>query len=360
MAKRDGASANLQQRLVCLDAMRGIAAVLVLIHHDARTLGAVDMLPAGFLSVDFFFLLSGFVVARAYETKLGLGLGGVAFLGLRMRRLLPVMWLGIVAGAVEIIFAGFGLSEAALRLLAQLLFIPILAGATSFFPLNGVQWSLLFELAANAVHGSILWKRPVMSLVALCATAFALFAAVTCYFGTAGVGDTGATIWAGIPRVFFSYTLGVLLYRLWVRGDLPNFSLGTRVTALSLPALLIVSGLVRHLNPPIVDLATILIFPLLLISGLNAADAGHLEVFCRKLGLLSYPLYAIHLPVLYAGRIVIDHHFATQGLPMIVLGAATAVACAMFIAHTVESPAARLAWEGRMNWLLARGRPAVT
>src|SRR6202790_2270034 len=89
-----------------LDGLRGTAAIMVVIYHLFEAYFPVvghHPTPHGYLAVDFFFLLSGFVVGYAYDDRWGrMGLRG--FLARRLIRLHPMVILGSVIGAIAFYF----------------------------------------------------------------------------------------------------------------------------------------------------------------------------------------------------------------------------------------------------------------
>src|ERR1700761_6004380 len=77
-----------------LDGLRGVAAIAVMLHHF-RPLTAPWLFAHGYLAVDLFFLLSGFVIAHAYDARFRKGLGVPAFLVIRLIRLWPMIAFGV-------------------------------------------------------------------------------------------------------------------------------------------------------------------------------------------------------------------------------------------------------------------------
>jgi peptidoglycan/LPS O-acetylase OafA/YrhL len=76
-----------------LDGLRGVAAIAVTSLHFRFELGKF-LLPHSYLAVDFFFVLSGFVLAYAYEDRLSEGMKPIQFLRLRVIRLYPLYLIG--------------------------------------------------------------------------------------------------------------------------------------------------------------------------------------------------------------------------------------------------------------------------
>jgi peptidoglycan/LPS O-acetylase OafA/YrhL len=117
-----------------LDGLRGIAALIVLIYHALGPTYGIAGFRGGFLAVDFFFMLSGFVVARAYEQRLADGLSFAGFLKIRFDRLYPTIAAGVLIGAVAFMATG---KPALILTLMSLLMIPSLSHRDGLFPVNG-------------------------------------------------------------------------------------------------------------------------------------------------------------------------------------------------------------------------------
>jgi peptidoglycan/LPS O-acetylase OafA/YrhL len=172
-------------RLYGLDALRGIAALVVAVHHLASIYNLAPLPLNPFIAVDVFFILSGFVMTRTYEDRLRNGLTTLAFVKLRYRRLFMPLAIGSTIG--------FGLAVAtygpAVQLVAAyvliLLFLPAIG--PSAFLLNVPAWSLFVEIFCNASHGAIFAKMSNTRLVALIVACGVLFAACFATDGVIGV-----------------------------------------------------------------------------------------------------------------------------------------------------------------------------
>ena len=285
-----------------LDALRGVAAVLVMLHHAAPALLGAELAPAGYLAVDFFFLLSGFVIAGAFEPRFAEGLDAATFLKLRVARLYPVMAAGILLGAADALFDGTPPALTGLRLAAQLLFVPFAEAGPGLFALDGVQWSLFFELAANLLHAALLARLPIRSLAAVAAVAFAGLAVAAVAHGTIAVGDVASDFWGGVPRVLFSYTLGIALRRRFDRDPGPAVGIGIAPVCGLFVAVVLAAGPVARVAPaPLVQLAIVaLVFPSILLLAARARLPERAAALAGLAGRLSFPLYAIHCPLIAA------------------------------------------------------------
>jgi peptidoglycan/LPS O-acetylase OafA/YrhL len=138
-----------------LNLLRGLAALAVVLFHASPIFGR-QMAPSGYLAVDLFFILSGFVIAHVYDPRFAAGLTARSFILARMARFWPLFALGTVIGAGWTLLenvvsppAALSISETLGISALSLLYIPRITGA-DLFPLNVPAWSLFFELIVNA------------------------------------------------------------------------------------------------------------------------------------------------------------------------------------------------------------------
>ena len=280
-----------------LDALRGVAALLVLALHIGQMLPSYRAVAHGYLGVDLFFGLSGFVLAAAYEPRL---LDGTTrFMGYARQRLIrvyPMILVGLGLGVAVAATASYPPDHLVLRTTLQLASLPWLFGWGHTFVLNPTQWSLFFELGVNAVHAFFvrrLTMRVVATIVgisALCLT----FGIVR--EGTANLGwDRHTWVW-GFPRTSMSFFLGVLYCRLWRRGALPTFGRMAWLCVPALPALVI--G-VSFVGTGWADVFAVLVgLPAILLASISVTARGGVDRLCRWAGGVSYPLYATQGPLL--------------------------------------------------------------
>jgi peptidoglycan/LPS O-acetylase OafA/YrhL len=285
-----------RRHYLTLDALRGVAAFAVMIYHQQHT----AVVGHGYLAVDFFFLLSGFVIAKAYERKLLSGMRFADFALVRIARLYPLLIAATLLAASYMAMSGIRRGEDLtwVRVLpAALLALPDPSGtlAPDPFPLLPVVWSLFFELLANFVFAArIDWlsTRRLSAIVA--ASALLLFLALT-HHGNGELGNTYATLWAGVPRVLFSFFAGVLLFRAHTNSRLVSWAL----SPLALTIILFGTLAVPHDVPWIYDaLCVFVIFPLILIAAMNIEPKARWRPLARFSADLSYPLYLLHLPLM--------------------------------------------------------------
>lgn len=331
------------ERIAALDALRGIAAALVVAHHVSwAMLNSPRFVGHGYLSVDFFFLLSGFVVARTYEPRLKWSMTFVAYARIRLTRLYPLMALGVIAGFVAYSLIGPFIPDRGTRLVAQLLFVPTLWMAGELFALNSVQWSLLVELAANGLHAAILRYLTTLRLAAVVASLAVGEVLTAHHFGNLQVGWSARSFLVGFVRGGFGFFAGVLCYRLHLLGRLPTLRVPWPIVAVALPVLVVVASHYQlsirwYVDPLIVIVA----MPAVLIMGINTVMTGVAKTVGKIAGEISYPMYAIQAPVLLAvlgvsKRVAVDASpYALCAVAAVaVLIAATAL---MFIDRRLQS-----------------------
>ena len=342
-------------RLAALDGVRGVAALIVMGLHIAGAMGS-GLLGHGYLMVDLFFLMSGFVLSAGYGARLAEGGAGAWFAGKRLARLYPLALAGLLLGAA--VAAGLavggqrGLEDQPLLLLMlAALFLPWLGGGL-VVPFNGPAWSLQLELWINLAYGYCArWLTDRRLAVLTGAAAVVLIAATL----SAGQFDGGFAnndpsrsagpfgYFVGWARVAFAFPLGILLHRGWAAGRL------SKVTATSaawlLPAALLLIALPLPGLSPLYDLAAVLLlFPLLVVLAANTAVGGRGARVNALLGRLSYGLYVLHGPIVVAFK-----YLEPAGLPLGArlawygLAAALAIVAAALAERWIDRPARRWA-----------------
>lgn len=312
-----------------LDGLRGIAALSIVVLHTPHFFGQWH-LPYSFLSVDLFFVLSGFVLAGAYQAKFVAGMSAAGFFRLRLIRLFPLYLLGTLLGVpvalMAMKFGGSGLSVEwssglfALSLPLSLLMLPTpAAGVDGFlYPFNPVLWTIFFELAVNMVYAVL--ARPLadirkLSLLVL-VSAVALVV-VASRIGTLDAGATWFTFLGGVSRMMFSFFCGVLVFRLR-----QPIRLQSSLLALGLLAVLL--GLLAAPHSNVSALATILLlFPALVWAASCIEPGPALQRTFAWLGVTSYAVYAVHKPLyqILLGFLIIAFPVKPQSLaPWIGIG----------------------------------------
>ncbi|MEI9986891.1 MAG: acyltransferase [Aliidongia sp.] len=300
---------------VALDGFRGIAALCVAFGHG-RFLVAGAPTPffaESYLAVDFFFVLSGFVLEHAYGGALRSGMAPGRFMLLRLIRLYPLYGLALLlSGLLAVVQQVYGPAGAPAPLgdwLSGLLLIPSPASPDFLFPLNIPAWSLFFELLANlafALAGR--WLRT-GAVAAICASSVLLLVMANGFgwlgFGGAGGGMNVGVDWASIGgggvRVTFSFFAGVLLYRLRQQQPRP-----VRVPLIVLVAILLAVLAAYPISGYQVEfdlVATLAVFPGLVFLGAHVVPGKRTSVVLHWLGAVSFGVYVLQMLCLHGGAV---------------------------------------------------------
>ena len=297
-----------------LDGLRGIAALAVVIFHFMEWVfpdPTNNFIGHGFLAVDFFFCLSGFVIGYAYDdriTKMGIG----EFFKARLIRLHPLVVFGSVLGLLGFLLDPFALPVAynagklALLFIASVLLIPLPLMEDRFFNnfgLNAPSWSLFWEYVANIFYAFVLYKVGRRSLAALTILAAAGICLVGYRAGNLLGGWAGNNFFDGGARVAYSFLAGLFLYR-------SNWIIKNKIGFIGLAILLALAFIMpgskwNWLTEPLVVL---FYFPLLVSLGAGAFLSSKWKKVCQFSGNISYPLYMTH----YAFIWVFGNYFTNQ------------------------------------------------
>ncbi len=302
------------RRFEALDGLRGLAALGVLLYHGLYW-SSFSPFQHGYLAVDFFFGLSGFVIAAAYEKRWRSGLGIGAFFGRhRFVRLYPLLAFSTLVG-----FAGACLGLAGdnpstpLDLLRQLFLLPRYStvGNAAPYPLDNVQWSIFYELVANAVHVLFLRHMRVRSLLVVWAGAALALLWLTYRYDTYD-GGSSVHLWRiGLVRVVLSYTAGVILWRAYVAGRLPTIPGGWIAGSVLLMACLAFPhSFIRHHWQD--EAIVLFVFPVVIAASVGQIRSRLVGRTCSVLGDLSYPVYLLQVPLFWLLGAALRHTAAPK------------------------------------------------
>lgn len=324
---------------VVLDGLRGVAALFVVIFHFME-MAIWDYsklwIGHGYLAVDFFFCLSGFVLGYAYDDRIAtMGLG--RFFKSRLIRLHPLVILGSVLGLIAFyanpygIIPGYGPGKVAMIFLASILLLPWGAmpeRSRNLFTLNAPAWSLFWEYIANIVFSLVLYRLRRNTLAVLTFLAAILLCYAGHLSGNLSGGWSSSNFWDGGARVAFSFLAGLLVYRM-------NWRPRTRLGFLALSLLLVLALISPYVRGAWVREAAIIIlyFPLLVALGAGATISPRMHRLAKFSGELSYPLYMTHYSVIWIwGDLAQKHHLATQGHAITGLGPTVACGTLLMLA----------------------------
>ena len=353
-----------KSRYEILDGLRGVAALVVVFYHLMECYPAEYVgkyFSHGYLAVDFFFALSGFVIGYAYDDRWKL-MSMKDFFKRRIARLHPMVFFGVMVGVCFFYYTGgielFDTVDGAawwmvlLQALLLMLMIPLPAsmdirGWGELNSLNGPIWTLMFEYVANIFYALVLRHLPKLALGVLVAVSAVLTADLTLrlnlfgllvsewnsYSVIGGFVFDAEHVYIGYVRLLYPFLMGLLLCRLgWkirVKGGFWVTSLIILIM-LSVPTL----GGVNKIVDGMYQLVVILLgFPLVLAIGAGSSLKGKKSSrICKFLGDISYPLYITHYPLIYLhtswAQRYPDAPFGTQ-----VMVAVSTLVIALFIAR---------------------------
>ena len=316
-----------KQHFEILDGLRGIAALAVVTFHFmewAYPDASKNFIGHGFLAVDFFFCLSGFVIGYAYDDRMA-KMGVLQFFKLRIIRLHPLVVAGSVLGLLAFLFDPFGghpelysTGKIILAFICSVLLIPLPEIADrgfNLFSFNAPAWSLFWEYVANIVYGLVIYRirrgylllLTIISAVAICFVAYRA--------GNLLGGWSGPTFWDGCARISYSFLAGLLIYR-------SNWIIKNKLGFISLAILLLLAFMMpfskwNWLSEPFIVL---FYFPLLISLGAGATLTSGLKKVCIFSGKISYPLYMTHYAVLWMfGNYYTSHKPDTFQLALITI-----------------------------------------
>lgn len=307
-----------------LDGLRGVAALMVIWYHifEGFATSPVDQhFNHGYLAVDFFFILSGFVIGYAYDDRWKT-MKTKDFFKRRLIRLHPMVILGVVLGAITFYIQGcekwngshVSISMLIASMLIGLFLIPAVPGSCTevrgngeMFPLNGPSWSLFFEYIGNILYALFIRRLSTKALTVLVVLAGIGLASFSIFnfsgYGHLGVGWTMAdyNLVGGFLRLLFSFSIGLLMSRIFKPIQLKGAFWICSIMVIILLAMPYIGNSESPWMNGIYDsICTIIIFPILVYLGASGKTTDKKSSkICKFLGDISYPLYIVHYPFMY-------------------------------------------------------------
>lgn len=326
-----------KQRYDILDGLRGIAAVGVLVYHifEAHGLNKFDLVIGhGYLAVDFFFVLSGFVIGYAYDDRWG-KMTILSFVKRRILRLHPMVIFGMALGAVLFYFGAstvFNLIndtpvwKMLVYTLAGMALIPIppsgdIRGWREMYTIDAPAWTLFFEYIANFLYALFIRRlgRTALAVVVGLAACAVIYQTVLTQGDVSGGWEwSGHHLQVGFTRLLYPFFAGLLIYRLGWKIRIKNAFLLTSlllvaifaVPQLGSPESLWINGLYEAV-------VIIVVFPAIVLAGAGSNLTNKRAVaLCRLLGDISYPVYLVNYPLvyIYTGYISDTHYSIGQAI----------------------------------------------
>ncbi len=348
---------NTRQHFEILDGLRGVAAFAIVIFHFMEWVFPdinKNFIGHGFLAVDFFFCLSGFVIGYAYDDRIGkIGIG--SFFKRRLIRLHPLVIFGSVLGLLGLFLdpyaapVSFGIGKLALLFICSLLLIPLPIMEERFFnnfSLNAPAWSLFWEYIANIVYAFILYRLGRRSLFVLTILAAGGICFVSYRAGNLLGGWSKDNFFDGGVRVAYSFSAGLLIFR-------SNWIIKNRLGFLGLATLLLFAFIMpgsdwNWITEPLV---VIFYFPLLVALGAGSTLSSQWKKICRFSGDISYPLYMTHYFAIwiFGSYFTNKKHEAGELTFVVIAGVALLVVFAYLVMKFYDIPVRRYLSKKRLQ-----------
>lgn len=345
-----------------LDGLRGVAAILVVFYHifegfafaegtNGAGDGIIRTLNHGHIAVDFFFILSGFVISYAYDDRWGrMSIGN--FFKRRLIRLHPMLIMGAVIGAIAFFTTGCARWDGTTAptgwvmtaLLLTMFMIPAVPGVPyevrgngEMFPLNGPAWSLFFEYMGNILYALFIrrlsTKILAMLTLILGITHAWFFVCNVSGYDMVGVGWTidSVNFWGGLVRMLFPFTMGILLARTFKPRKIKAAFWICSIVLIAVFAVPHISSTgSASLNSLYEVVCIAVLFPVIVwVGACGSAKQGFTGKINRTLGDISYPLYIVHYPIMYIfyAWLIKNRHYSLHSC----LGMAIAVVVASIL-----------------------------
>ena len=331
-----------KQRYEILDGLRGVAAIIVIIFHffELYSFGnpAKQIINHGYLAVDFFYVLSGFVIGYAYDDRWD-RMSYWDFYKRRLIRLHPMVIAGSVLGLCYYYFGEGATCPKIENVKPHYFFINIIMnifmiptpneldtrgwGETNSF--NGPNWTLSYEYLINILYSLVLRRLHTIIIGILCLLSSLLVLNLTLNFDVFNVMQerestkytviggwslTSCELCVGFTRLFYPFFAGYLVYRLNIKIKIPYSFIICSLLLIFFLCFIRVGGDDHPIFNGIYEaFVIIVIFPLIIMIGAGDNTKNELIIkICKFIGELSYPIYITHYPIIYANAGWTDYH----------------------------------------------------
>lgn len=330
-------------RYEILDGLRGVAALMVVAYHLCEvymTSYADAMVNHGYLAVDFFFALSGFVIGYAYDDRWD-RMTTWGFFKRRLTRLHPMVIFGVLVGVICFYFqdctdfylvSGTGVGKLMIVMLINMLMIPLIPsmdirGTAEVSALNGPTWTLMYEYLANIVYAFVLRRLPKIALAVLLCIGATLTLDValnldifgmldgyeTPYAILGGWASSGQSVYIGITRLTYPFLAGLLLSRMNWTLNVKNAFLWCSIAIVLLFNVPFLGGHSMMAEGLFNSAMILLVMPLIVSIAAGSSLTGKASSkLCKFCGDISFPLYITHYPFVFIQHAWVQNH---PGLP---------------------------------------------
>ena len=285
--------------------MRGIASILVLARHTSSYWMGLQFYHS-YLAVDMFFMLSGFVISHAYDKRLTKKSMSITdFLITRVIRLYPLYLLAAIVSALvffpkKALFHGEidQVEDYFISMFLSLIYLPSKVLLTdSLYPINGVSWSLFYELIINILYVIFRPTLTTVNLLIIILLSGLNLAYIAMTMNTIDFGSTWDlfSINSGFTRTVFGFSIGLILHRIFVEKAIRQISTEKSIFLAIIATCALIMVDLGKWNGLLDCFCLIFVFPFAILfgAGINPRQGRVMSIFIT-LGIISYPVYLLH------------------------------------------------------------------
>ena len=318
-------------RYEILDGLRGVAAIIVVAYHLIECYPAqltTKFFSHGYLAVDFFFALSGFVIGYAYDDRWK-KMNTLDFIKRRITRLHPLVIFGTFLGVCFFYYSGsidlFDKVDSAawwmvlLQGFITMCIIPLpvsmdIRGWGEITSINAPIWTLMYEYIANILYAFV-FRHLNNFILSILVVITAIFTADCClrlniwgilvsdwnsFTVIGGYILNPEHIYIGFVRLLYPFLVGLLLSRIGKSIKMRNGFLVTSILIIIMLCVPTLGGENKLIDGIYQLICILFLFPLIISIGAGSVIEKNKTIkLCYFLGEISYPLYITHFPLMY-------------------------------------------------------------
>jgi peptidoglycan/LPS O-acetylase OafA/YrhL len=326
------------REIKALTSLRGFAALAVVTQHFSATAQSYSsgwipsLVPHGYMAVDFFFILSGFIMSYTYLPHFRAD-GIRAFVPFLLKRVARIMPLGLFVLLVILLLGGIAalsghsdlfINQNAVQAgLATAIIVNILhlQGFSYKYNLNDPSWSVSLEMSAYLLFPLLIYvvfRGPRLLMLAYLLAGTTVLASAAIAQPRLALNDRGVLI--DVTRCFTEFGYGMLVYRLYETAG-PLNALGKDLWTWAITMLAVLMLMLR------VDLLAMFCFPPLVLAWARNNGVASRMMSSRLpyfLGTISFSIYLVHHMFRRPAMAVVQHFFTHPIPPLAAIAFAVA------------------------------------
>jgi hypothetical protein len=322
-----GQMTNAKHRFAALDAWRGICALCVAVYHFCAwwPLKAPDFIQGSWVLVDFFFVLSGFVIMHSYGNRVSDGASATIFMIRRIGRLWPLntaMLLVLLMFELTRVFAahhGVQLTTPPFHGATDPAYLlPRLFLLQAFIPISWDEpsWSIGTEFIAYIVFCLVIVQYGVSKKRGALMAAVVVIASISVLTFRQMSFDGGGT--TSVARCLLGFAFGCFSYIFYRSGRHPGGRTISEIITLTAAVALVSYNIAAR-----IPVLAPIIFALVVVA--FAREQGIMSVLMKTspmqaIGKWSYSIYLVHMPLFRVGFSVLKQLGVEPGRGSILRG----------------------------------------